>query len=94
MPTEETDRYISFNGIACDANADKLMAILENHLRLNNGATQWQEYFIDKRKQQKRMNRDNLNLVGSQVNPLFEYFTDCGDDEALSLLYKIEQECC
>ena len=94
MKVCKTDRYISFSGIACDENADKLMAMLEKHLLAHHGAEQWQQYFNNKRAEQKRMHHDNLNLVGSQVNPLYEYFNDCEDQEALDLLFKIEQECC
>lgn len=94
MKTDETDRYISFSGIACDENADKLITLLETNLSANHGSAQWQEYFNNKRVEQKRMKLDNLNLVGSQVNPLYEYFSECEDKEALDLLYKIEQECC
>ncbi|MEI6894704.1 MAG: N(2)-fixation sustaining protein CowN [Colwellia sp.] len=94
MKTVETDRYISFFGIACDENADKLVSMLETHLHANHGAVQWQQYFNHKRIEQKRMQHDNLNLVGSQVNALYEYFNECKDQQALDLLYKIEQECC
>lgn len=40
------------------------------------------------------MQRDNLNFIGNQTNPLYEYFEVCEDTQALELLYKIEQECC
>ena len=94
MKTVETDRYISFSGIACDANADKLIAILKNHLTKSHGSVEWQRYFTDKIIEQKRMGRDNLNLVGNQTNPLYEYFNECEDQKATELLFKIEQECC
>lgn len=94
MTKVETDRYISFSGIACDANADKLIATLKGHLKEKHGSIEWQTYFCDKLTEQKHMKHDNLNLVGCQTNPLYEYFNECGDEEATSLLYKIEQECC
>lgn len=89
-----TDRYISFCGIDCDEKADKLITILEKHLQAKDGQTLWQKYFSDKCAEQKRMGRDNLNLIGNQINALYEYFNDCADKEAADLLYQIEQECC
>ena len=94
MKTVETDRYVSFCGIACDENSDKLIAMLDKHLRANHGSAEWQKYFNAKITEQKRMGRDNLNLIGNQTNPLYEYFNECEDSEATDLLYKVEQECC
>lgn len=89
-----SDRYISFCNIACDENSDKLIAMLNKHLDAKHGNPKWQEYFHLKCLEQKNMQRDNLNLIGNQTNPLYEYFTECADQEALDLLYQIEQECC
>lgn len=90
---QQTDRYISFCGIACDANADKLVAILEKHLNSQHGGSEWVNYFQQKRAEQARMGGDNLHFIGNQLNPLFEYFQACSDDDADALLYQIEQEC-
>lgn len=96
MPTEnvKVDRYISFCGIECDANADKLISILNKHLELNNGGDNWVAYFRQKLSEQLKMERDNLHFIGNQINPLFEYFEACDDQFATDLLYQIEQECC
>jgi hypothetical protein len=88
------DRYISFCNIECDKNADKLIAMLDKHLEAGTGSEQWRNYFREKRSEQVRMGRDNLNLIGNQINPLYEYFDECDDEEAQSLLYQLEQECC
>lgn len=88
------DRYVSFLDISCDDNADTLMAILDKHIQANNGAQQWRDYFTQKRQQQQQLKHDNLNFIGHQTNTLYEYFSSCEDQQASSLLYKIEQQCC
>lgn len=88
------DRYVSFCDIDCDKNADRLISMLDQHLSAGHGGEQWCQYFFNKRDEQKRMGRDNLNLVGNQINPLYEYFDACEDTDARELLYQLEQECC
>ncbi|GLS92531.1 hypothetical protein GCM10007916_36030 [Psychromonas marina] len=88
------DRYISFLGIGCDGNADRLIGMLDKHLNAANGEAKWQRYFAQKRQQQVQFKHDNLNFIGHQTNTLYEYFNSCEDQQALSLLYKIEQQCC
>jgi hypothetical protein len=88
------DRYVSFVGIDCDANADHLIAMLDKHIQAGNGEEQWQHYFTQKRQQQRQLKHDNLNFIGHQTNTLYEYFSSCEDQLASSLLYKIEQQCC
>lgn len=88
------DRYRSFCGIDCDLNADRLIAMLEENIRAGNGDQRWHTYFAQKRAQQAKLQHDNLNFIGNQTNTLYEYFAACGDEQAKSLLYQIEQECC
>ncbi|MFT6986040.1 MAG: hypothetical protein ACJAT7_001861 [Psychromonas sp.] len=89
-----SDRYRSFCGLNCDLNADKLIAMLEQNMLAGNGAKEWHRYFALKRAQQNKSNHDNLHFIGNQTNTLYEYFEQCQDQDALQLLYKIEQECC
>ena len=88
------DRYVSFCGIDCDGNANRLLAMLENHLATGDGDTRWQTYFQQKREQQAAMNQDNLYFIGAQMNSLYSYLESCDDDAALALLWQLEQECC
>ncbi|WP_068712761.1 N(2)-fixation sustaining protein CowN [Vibrio tritonius] len=92
--TQDVDRYISFEGIKCNQNADRLMGMLEHNLTQQIGDTKWQTYFADKLAHQQRCGHDNLHFIGNQMNILFDYFTQCDDQPALALLYQIEQECC
>lgn len=94
VAVEEADRYVSFAGIPCDANANHLISMLETHLAQADGAVQWQDYFKQKRSQQIKMQHDNLYFVGSQMNNLHAYFEQCEDEGALDLLWQLEQECC
>jgi len=92
--TQEEDRYTTFLGIGCDANADNLIAMLDNNIKSGKGDDKWQAYFSKKRNEQAQLKHDNLNFIGHQTNTLYEYFATCEDEQARSLLYKIEQQCC
>lgn len=94
IPKEQEDRYSTFLGIGCDANADRLIRMLDDNLHAQKGEAKWQGYFNKKRQEQKRLQKDNLNFIGHQTNALYEYFADCDDIEAKTLLYKVEQQCC
>lgn len=95
MTTATVDRYISFCGIHCDAKADELMERLEKSLTSSEGtAGQWQEYFARKRAEQRKMQQDNLHFVGSQINTLAAYFEHIEDEQSLSLLWYLEEQCC
>jgi hypothetical protein len=37
---------------------------------------------------------DNLFLIHSNINQVRELFESCRDEEALDLLFKLEEECC
>ncbi|ALG68841.1 N(2)-fixation sustaining protein CowN [Beggiatoa leptomitoformis] len=91
---EQTDRYVSFIGISCDEKADSLINLLEKHVDTGNGDKQWHLYFKQKREQQARMQQDNLHFIGSQMNNLYAYLEQCADEDALKLLWQLEQECC
>jgi len=92
--TIKTDRYISFEGINCDANSEHLITLLEQHITAGHGDERWHLYFTQKREEQARMQQDNLHFIGSQMNNLYAYLEQCEDDTACDLLWQIEQECC
>jgi len=91
---QSIDRYNSFSGICCDLNADRLIALLDKNISCAKGDPRWHTYFAQKRELQTKLQHDNLHFIGNQTNTLYEYFDACDDQEAKSLLYKIEQECC
>jgi Leucine-rich repeat (LRR) protein len=92
--TSLLERYESFSGLSCDINSNQLIVLLEKNINNGNGDKKWHDYFAQKRQQQAKSGHDNLHFIGNQTNILYEYFADCGDQEAQALLYKIEQECC
>jgi len=91
---QEEDRYTTFLGLSCDTNAEQLIAMLDKNIEDAKGDEKWRSYFTKKRQEQTLLKHDNLNFIGHQTNTLYEYFTVCEDQEATSLLYKIEQQCC
>lgn len=91
---QEEDRYVSFVGLSCDDNAQRLISMLDHNINQGKGDDKWHTYFIKKRAEQLRMKHDDLNFIGHQTNTLYEYFAVCEDEEAKILLYKIEQQCC
>ncbi|MEI6896331.1 MAG: N(2)-fixation sustaining protein CowN [Psychromonas sp.] len=92
--SQSQSRYITFLGLDCDANADNLISMLDKNIQTEKGDIKWQAYFTKKRTEQVQLKHDNLNFIGHQTNTLYEYFASCEDEEAKSLLYKIEQQCC
>ncbi len=94
MNNNTADRYISFCNIDCDENANHLMNMLNQHLKNGSGNQPWRSYFENKIQEQNNMGRDNLNFIGNQLNMLYSYFGECDDQQALALLYQLEQECC
>lgn len=88
-----TDRYVSFCGIECNRWADQLINTLQD--TLDKGANpEWQAYFTLKFDEQTKMNHDNLFFVGAQMNNLYSFYEEIEDEQALQLLWKLEQECC
>ncbi|WP_370979390.1 N(2)-fixation sustaining protein CowN [Agaribacterium sp. ZY112] len=87
------DRYVSFCNIHCDQDADELVTLLNTELSNGSGRALWQDYFAGKKQQQMKLEQDNLLFIGTQVNVLFEYFTEVGNDKAIELLEKIEEQC-
>lgn len=90
----ERDRYVSFCGIQCDANANQFMTQLQHHLQQPGIDQRWQVYFQQKFDQQTRMGHDNLFFIGSQMNNLYAFLESIAAEESLALLWTLEQECC
>ncbi|WP_319412282.1 N(2)-fixation sustaining protein CowN [uncultured Cohaesibacter sp.] len=99
MTREEnaTDRYVSFIGIECDRNAEKIVGFIE---RLATGAAKdnayWQAFLtkIEKSRSGDTATGDALFLVHSHINLIRDLFEEYQDEEAMALLEKVEIECC
>ncbi len=89
-----TDRYISFEGIDCDGNAARLMAYIENQLQQPGHSNPFWDYFMNKRQGGSGPKPDDLFLIHSNINQIRELFETWQDQEALELLFQLEEECC
>jgi hypothetical protein len=94
MNTSERDRYVSFDGLECDRNASEIIATIRRYMALPDGGGKWGKYFTNKFAEQRQMGTDELFFVGSQMNNLYAFFEEIGDEVAMELLYQVEQECC
>lgn len=93
--TVKTDRYISFAGIACDAQAQRVLRYVRECLEAPEAASSvWQGYFVRKLDELARLGQDELFFVGSQVNYIRELFEHHQHRAGLALLDQIEEECC
>ena len=92
-----TDRYVSFIGIECDRNAERIVGFIE---RLAKGPASenayWQAFLakIEKSRAGDTATGDALFLVHSHINLIRDLFEDYDDQEAMDLLEKVEIECC
>ncbi|WP_316858373.1 N(2)-fixation sustaining protein CowN [uncultured Cohaesibacter sp.] len=91
------DRYVSFVGIECDRNAERIVEFIE---RLATGAAKenayWQQFLtkIEKSRAGDVKTGDALFLVHSHINLIRDLFEEYDDKEAMALLEKVEIECC
>ena len=87
------DRYLSFEGIACDDHARRLVATIRACLAAQ-APSPWQQYFTVKLAENAQRGHDELYFVGSQVNAIRELFAAYEQTDALELLEQVEEECC
>ncbi|MBF0644705.1 N(2)-fixation sustaining protein CowN [Desulfuromonas acetoxidans] len=98
--TQEPDRYVSFEGIDCEGNSKLLMCMLKKHLEDPSKNNAFWEMFTDKLGKAERgetvngIQIDELFLIHAYINNLQDFFEDHEDDVAMTLLKKIERECC
>lgn len=90
----KADRYESFQGIDCAGNARRVMEYIDRHLAIPGRTDAFWEYFSGKRAGNSGPKPDDLFLIHSHVNQIRELFETWGDEDALKLLEKLEEECC
>jgi hypothetical protein len=88
------DRYVSFDGIDCNGNASRVMALVERNLADAEKSGPFWEYFTIKRTPRSGPAPDDLFLVHCHINQIRELFEEHADEEALALLSLLEEECC
>jgi len=100
MTSTTTDRYVTFRNIDCEGNSKRLMALLRRHIDDPEKTNPFWEGFKEKlaRVGQPQANGgrclDELFLIHTYINNLYEIFEEYQDDAALELLQQIERECC
>ncbi|HKJ04833.1 MAG TPA: N(2)-fixation sustaining protein CowN [Geopsychrobacteraceae bacterium] len=100
MTTDSTDRYVTYANIDCAGNAKKLMKMLRRHIDLTERSNAFWEKFkqmldrIDNPAGTEGRKIDEIFLIHTYINNLYEVFEEYEDTEALALLDRIERECC
>lgn len=96
----QPDRYVSYRDIDCAGNSKRLMEMLLLHLDHPKKSNPFWEKFKQKLAQaeQPLLSHghcvDQLFLIHTYINNLYEIFEQYLDTEALALLEQIERECC
>ncbi|MEF2070244.1 N(2)-fixation sustaining protein CowN [Consotaella aegiceratis] len=97
MENSPPDRYVSFKGIDCDANAraviERVLMHIEDPEKSN---AYWEQFKAKLEKAQDAANRqaDELCLLCAAVSTMTELFEEHEDEEGLAILHKLEVECC
>lgn len=98
--SNQPDRYVSYRDIDCAGNSKQLMEMLLRHLDDPEKSNPFWEKFKQKLAQAGQPQPihgrclDELFLIHTYINNLYEIFEQYLDTEALTLLEKIERECC
>lgn len=94
------DRYVSFRNIDCEGNSKKLMEMLRRHIDDPHKSNPFWQKFKEKLAQIGRPQQnggrdlDELFLIHTYINNLYEVFEEYDDEPAMALLRQIERECC
>ena len=92
----KTDRYVSFSGIDCDGNAERVLAmVLALIARPEVDNAFWQNFArqVTAMRSGSGPNRDALYLLHANVYYVRDLFDEHGDDEARQALDQLEEEC-
>lgn len=99
MDTCTTDRYVSFKNIDCEGNSKRLMVMLRRHIDQPERGNPFWDKFKEKLARCGQPDEggrciDELFLIHTYINNLYELFEEYEDTSALALLEQIERECC
>jgi len=98
MTTEnKTDRYVSFKGIDCMAQAKQVVELMRRHIDDPAKTNELWERFKVKLAQAADPTLtapDELYLVCSHTYYIYDLFEEYGDAEGEAALRRIEEECC
>jgi N(2)-fixation sustaining protein CowN len=94
------DRYVSFVGIEGDKNSQELIVMLRRHIDDPDKSNPFWDMFKEKLERVGKPDENNgrcfdeLFLIHSYINNIFELFEEYNDQAALALLERIEAESC
>ena len=100
MKSNQTDRYVSYKNIDCKGNSKQLMTLLCRHIDDPEKSNPFWEKFkemlslIGVTQEKGSRHIDELFLIHTYINNLYEIFEEYDDNIALALLEQIERECC
>ena len=98
--TTTTDRYVTYKNIDCEGNSKRLMEMLCRHIDDPQKSNVFWDKFKEKLARVGKPDENNgrcideLFLIHTYINNLYEVFEEYEDEEALALLDRIERECC
>jgi len=98
--TTTSDRYVSYKDIDCEGNSRHLMELLRRHIDDPAKSNPFWEKFKEKLARVGQPSvpggscHDELFLIHTYINNLYEIFEEYNDQPALELLEQIENECC
>jgi len=98
--TTTSDRYVSYKNIDCEGNSKQLMQMLRKHIDDPAKSNPFWEKFktllekIGKPAENNGRSIDEIFLIHTYINNLYEIFEEYEDNKALKLLDQIERECC
>lgn len=90
MP-EQTDRYVTFDGIDCDGRTRIVMAAVERHAAAS--SSPFWVYFETQRRLAHGRGLDDLRVLHNFLPTLKELLEDAEDGETLALLENLEVTC-
>ena len=92
--TAERDRYVSFVGLDCNGQAQRLISMLRPYMEDPEKNNAFWQLLARKLNPESGPRHDELFLIHAHINILRDQLELHDDAAALELLDQIEQECC
>lgn len=92
--SDARDRYVSFVGLDCDGQAQRLFGLLRRYIDTPELSNAFWQLLDRKLHATSGPRHDELFLIHAHLNTLRDQLEQHGDAEALALLDQIEHECC
>lgn len=90
-------RYLTFKGIDCEGNAERLIERIFMHIDDPNKTNAFWEKFRAEVMASKNLHErkfDGLCLLCARVGIIAELFEEYDDEDGLAMLSQLEDECC